>query len=91
MGRKREAVERVEDKVEPVNNFRPEGAFAFGLYTLLVDLVGELEEFEHAEYHTTRVEDKTRERGWRLCGDVDFEHVAPKCSYITPVLAVWDP
>ncbi|MBR2147513.1 MAG: bifunctional methylenetetrahydrofolate dehydrogenase/methenyltetrahydrofolate cyclohydrolase FolD [Muribaculaceae bacterium] len=34
---------------------------------------------------TTRVEDKTRERGWRLCGDVDFEHVAPKCSYITPV------
>ena len=34
---------------------------------------------------TTRVEDKTRERGWRLCGDVDFENVAPKCSYITPV------
>ena len=34
---------------------------------------------------TTRVEDKTRERGWRLCGDIDFEHVAPKCSYITPV------
>ena len=34
---------------------------------------------------TTRVEDPTRERGWRLCGDVDFEHVAPKCSYITPV------
>ncbi len=34
---------------------------------------------------TTRVEDKTRERGWRLCGDVDFERVAPKCSYITPV------
>ena len=34
---------------------------------------------------TTRVEDSTRERGWRLCGDVDFEHVAPKCSYITPV------
>ncbi|MBR1804397.1 MAG: bifunctional methylenetetrahydrofolate dehydrogenase/methenyltetrahydrofolate cyclohydrolase FolD [Muribaculaceae bacterium] len=34
---------------------------------------------------TTRVEDPTRERGWRLCGDVDFEHVAPHCSYITPV------
>ena len=33
---------------------------------------------------TTRVEDKTRERGWRLCGDVDFDNVAPKCSYITP-------
>lgn len=34
---------------------------------------------------TTRVEDPSRERGWRLCGDVDFEQVAPKCSYITPV------
>ncbi len=34
---------------------------------------------------TTRVNDATRERGWRLCGDVDFKHVAPKCSFITPV------
>ena len=34
---------------------------------------------------TTRVDDPTRERGWRLCGDVDYEHVAPHCSYITPV------
>lgn len=34
---------------------------------------------------TTRVEDPTRERGWRLCGDVDFQNVAPKCSFITPV------
>lgn len=34
---------------------------------------------------TTRIEDPTRERGWRLCGDVDFENVAPKCSFITPV------
>lgn len=34
---------------------------------------------------TTRVADASRARGWRLCGDVDFEHVAPKCSYITPV------
>ncbi|ALJ00381.1 bifunctional 5,10-methylenetetrahydrofolate dehydrogenase/5,10-methenyltetrahydrofolate cyclohydrolase [Rufibacter tibetensis] len=34
---------------------------------------------------TTRVTDATRERGWRLRGDVDFENVAPKCSYITPV------
>ncbi|HAM08785.1 MAG TPA: bifunctional 5,10-methylene-tetrahydrofolate dehydrogenase/5,10-methylene-tetrahydrofolate cyclohydrolase, partial [Bacteroidales bacterium] len=23
--------------------------------------------------------------GYRLVGDVDFENVAPKCSYITPV------
>lgn len=34
---------------------------------------------------TTRVEDATRERGWRLVGDVDFQNVAPKCSFITPV------
>jgi methylenetetrahydrofolate dehydrogenase (NADP+)/methenyltetrahydrofolate cyclohydrolase len=34
---------------------------------------------------TTRVDDPSRERGWRLVGDVDFEHVAPKCSFITPV------
>jgi methylenetetrahydrofolate dehydrogenase (NADP+)/methenyltetrahydrofolate cyclohydrolase len=34
---------------------------------------------------TTRVEDTSRQRGWRLRGDVDFENVAPKCSFITPV------
>ncbi len=34
---------------------------------------------------TTRVPDETRKSGFRLCGDVDFENVAPKCSYITPV------
>ncbi len=34
---------------------------------------------------TTRVSDSSRERGWRLVGDVDFENVAPKTSYITPV------
>ncbi len=34
---------------------------------------------------TTRVPDSTRKSGFRLSGDVDFEHVAPKCSYITPV------
>ncbi|WP_251620732.1 bifunctional methylenetetrahydrofolate dehydrogenase/methenyltetrahydrofolate cyclohydrolase FolD [Odoribacter lunatus] len=28
--------------------------------------------------------DKTKS-GFKLVGDVDFEHVAPKCSYITPV------
>lgn len=28
--------------------------------------------------------DKTKS-GWKLKGDVDFENVAPKCSYITPV------
>jgi methylenetetrahydrofolate dehydrogenase (NADP+)/methenyltetrahydrofolate cyclohydrolase len=34
---------------------------------------------------TTRVPDATRKRGWRLNGDVKFDEVAPKCSYITPV------
>lgn len=34
---------------------------------------------------TTRVDDTSRERGWRLRGDVDFDNVAPKCSFITPV------
>lgn len=34
---------------------------------------------------TTRVPDASRKSGFRLCGDVDFENVAPKCSYISPV------
>ncbi len=34
---------------------------------------------------TTRVPDPTRKSGFRLTGDVDFDNVAPKCSYITPV------
>lgn len=34
---------------------------------------------------TTRVADSTRKSGYRLSGDVDFENVAPKCSFITPV------
>lgn len=34
---------------------------------------------------TTRVADPSRKSGFRLSGDVDFEAVAPKCSYITPV------
>lgn len=34
---------------------------------------------------TTRVVDETRPTGYRLCGDVKFDEVAPKCSYITPV------
>ncbi|MFB3131864.1 MAG: bifunctional methylenetetrahydrofolate dehydrogenase/methenyltetrahydrofolate cyclohydrolase FolD [Rhodothermales bacterium] len=32
-----------------------------------------------------RVEDATRERGYRLVGDVDFEAVAEKAGWITPV------
>jgi methylenetetrahydrofolate dehydrogenase (NADP+)/methenyltetrahydrofolate cyclohydrolase len=32
-----------------------------------------------------RIEDPTRKSGFRLVGDVDFEAVAPKSSYITPV------
>ena len=34
---------------------------------------------------TTRVPDASRKRGYRLQGDVDFDSVAPKRSYITPV------
>ena len=34
---------------------------------------------------TTRVADATRKSGFRLSGDVCFDAVAPKCSYITPV------
>ena len=34
---------------------------------------------------TTRVPDSTRPKGFRLTGDVKFNEVAPKCSYITPV------
>lgn len=34
---------------------------------------------------TTRVEDATRKQGFRLCGDVKFDEVASRCSYITPV------
>ena len=33
----------------------------------------------------TRVPDETRKSGYRLIGDVDFDAVAPKCSWITPV------
>ncbi|MFD0977796.1 bifunctional 5,10-methylenetetrahydrofolate dehydrogenase/5,10-methenyltetrahydrofolate cyclohydrolase [Salinimicrobium gaetbulicola] len=33
----------------------------------------------------TRVEDETRERGYRIVGDVDFENVSKKASFITPV------
>ncbi len=32
-----------------------------------------------------RVEDQTKKSGYALVGDVDFENVASKCSYITPV------
>ncbi|MDT8400897.1 MAG: tetrahydrofolate dehydrogenase/cyclohydrolase catalytic domain-containing protein [Bacteroidales bacterium] len=34
---------------------------------------------------TTRVKSDKTKSGWKLKGDVDFDNVAPKCSYITPV------
>ena len=34
---------------------------------------------------TTRVADASRKSGFRLSGDVDYNAVAPKCSFITPV------
>lgn len=33
----------------------------------------------------TRIDDESKKSGYRLAGDVDFEEVAPKCSFITPV------
>jgi methylenetetrahydrofolate dehydrogenase (NADP+) / methenyltetrahydrofolate cyclohydrolase len=33
----------------------------------------------------TRVTDETTEKGYRIVGDVDFENVSKKASYITPV------
>ena len=32
-----------------------------------------------------RIKDDSKKSGYRLVGDVDFENVAQKCSYITPV------
>jgi methylenetetrahydrofolate dehydrogenase (NADP+) / methenyltetrahydrofolate cyclohydrolase len=34
---------------------------------------------------TTRVPNPDSKSGYKLTGDVDFENVAPKCSFITPV------
>jgi methylenetetrahydrofolate dehydrogenase (NADP+)/methenyltetrahydrofolate cyclohydrolase len=34
---------------------------------------------------TTRITAPETKSGWKLAGDVDFENVAPKCSFITPV------
>ncbi len=34
---------------------------------------------------TTRVPSDKTKSGWKLTGDVKFDEVAPKCSYITPV------
>jgi methylenetetrahydrofolate dehydrogenase (NADP+)/methenyltetrahydrofolate cyclohydrolase len=33
----------------------------------------------------SRVPDASKKRGYSIKGDVDYEQVAPKCSYITPV------
>ena len=33
----------------------------------------------------TRVKSETTKSGWKLLGDVKFDEVAPKCSFITPV------
>ena len=33
----------------------------------------------------TRVKSETTKSGWKLLGDVDFNHVKDKCNFITPV------
>ena len=32
-----------------------------------------------------RIEDASKKNGYRLIGDVDFDKIAPKCAFITPV------
>ena len=32
-----------------------------------------------------RIEDSSKKKGYRISGDVDFDKVAPKSRYITPV------
>lgn len=32
-----------------------------------------------------RIDDPESEKGYKIVGDVDFDNVAPKSSYITPV------
>jgi len=34
---------------------------------------------------TTRIDDPSSAKGWRLAGDVDFQQVSQKCSMISPV------
>lgn len=34
---------------------------------------------------TTRVPDASKKSGFKLTGDVKFDEVSPKCSFITPV------
>jgi methylenetetrahydrofolate dehydrogenase (NADP+)/methenyltetrahydrofolate cyclohydrolase len=34
---------------------------------------------------TTRVDDASKPKGWKLVGDVNFDEVAPKTSFISPV------
>jgi methylenetetrahydrofolate dehydrogenase (NADP+)/methenyltetrahydrofolate cyclohydrolase len=32
-----------------------------------------------------KIDDPTKKNGYQIVGDVDFKHVSPKCSFITPV------
>ena len=34
---------------------------------------------------TTRVPDASKKSGFKVTGDVKFDEVSPKCSFITPV------
>lgn len=36
-----------------------------------------------------RIDDPSKSKGYRIVGDVDFENVSKKSSYITPVLRSW--
>ena len=39
----------------------------------------------HVDLGITRVKDETKKSGFSIKGDVDFDAVSPKCSFISPV------
>ena len=53
------------------------------LHTVTKDMVKEGAVVVDVGIH--RIPSETAKNGWKLVGDVDYDHVAPKCSYITPV------
>ena len=57
---------------------------ALGVPEVLIGVLGK-EGSGVVDVGTTRVPDASRKSGFKLTGDVKFDEVAPKCSYISPV------
>ena len=84
-------------KVDGDVTIRRNGSTHFNLYVLQGNVTLESDYGEQAgiisvaegatviDVGTTRVPDASRKSGFRLNGDVKFDEVAPKCSFITPV------